>query len=86
MSAKGTLGNIEEFDGSKDDWSQYVERLEHFFYANEITDADKKRAVFLSVVGAATYQSIRKRASGFLIWKVLFACGKEPEVHTSTWK
>ncbi len=55
MSAKGTLGNIEEFDGSKDDWPQYVERLEHF-YANEITDADKKRAVFLSVVGAATYK------------------------------
>ena len=63
MSAKGTLGNIEEFDGSKDDWPQYVERLEHFFYANEITDADKKQAVFLSVLGAATYKVLRKIVS-----------------------
>ncbi len=63
MSAKGTLGNIEGFDGSKDDWLQYVERLEHFFYANEITDADKKQVVFLSVVGAATYKVLRNIVS-----------------------
>ena len=50
----GTLGPIEEFDGSKDDWPQYVERLEHFFVANGITTPEKKRALFLSVVGAAT--------------------------------
>ena len=34
----------------------------------------------------STLQSIRKRASGFLIWKVLFARGNEPEVHTGTRK
>ena len=44
----GTLGRIEEFDGSKDDWPQYVERLEHFFVHNGITTPEKKRAVFLS--------------------------------------
>ena len=55
MSAGGTLGQIEEFNGSKDcDWQQYVERLEHFFAANGIDDAAKKRAVFLSVIGANT--------------------------------
>ena len=54
------LGRIEEFDGSKEaDWQQYVERLAHFFTANGITDADKKRAVFLSVIGAATYKTLR---------------------------
>ena len=43
----GTLGPMEEFDGRKDcDWQQYVGRLEHF------DDAAKKRAVFLSVIGA----------------------------------
>ena len=43
-----TLGRI-EFDGTKDDWPQYVERLEHFFVTNGIDTAEKKRAVFLSV-------------------------------------
>ena len=32
----GTLGRVEEFDSNKDDWQQYVERLEHFFVANGI--------------------------------------------------
>ena len=26
----GTLGRVEEFDGSKDDWPQYIERMEYF--------------------------------------------------------
>ena len=40
----------------KPEWPQYVERLQHFFMANDIVDAEKKRAVFLSVVGPATYK------------------------------
>ena len=59
----GTLGHIEEFDGSKDDWLQYVERLEYFFVANGVTTAEKKRAVFLTVVGAATYKTLRNLVS-----------------------
>ena len=31
-----TLGRIEEFDGSKEEWCQYLERLEHFYCTNEI--------------------------------------------------
>ena len=42
MSATGTLGRIEEFDGNKDDWLQYVERLEYFLLANEIVSPEKK--------------------------------------------
>ena len=53
----GTLGRVEEFDGNKDDWQQYVERLEHFFVANGIDGAEKKRAVFLSVIGSSTYKT-----------------------------
>ena len=53
-----TLGRIDEFDGNKDDWPQYVKRLGYFFDANGIAD-EKKRAVFLSVVGAATYKTLR---------------------------
>ena len=58
-----TLGRVDEFDGMKDDWLQYVERLEHFFMANGIDDASKKRAVLLTVVGAATYKTLRNIVS-----------------------
>ena len=33
--------------GKVEQWPQYVERLEYFFEANGITDAEKKRSVFL---------------------------------------
>ena len=62
MSA-GTLGRVDEFDETKDDWLQYVERLEHFLAANGIDDANKKRAVLLTVVGAATYKTLRNIVS-----------------------
>ena len=58
-SMAATYGSIESFDGNNEEWPQYVERLEHFFEANSITDADKKRAVFLSVVGPVTYKLLR---------------------------
>ena len=32
------LGKIEEFDRRKEDWDLYIERLEHFFVANAITE------------------------------------------------
>ena len=53
---------IDEFDGNKDDWPQYVGRLGYFFDANGIAD-EKKRAVFLSVVGAATNKTLRNLLS-----------------------
>ena len=59
----GTLGRVEEFDGSKDDWPQYIERMEYFFEDNSIDTAEKKRAVFLSVIGSATYKTLRNLLS-----------------------
>ena len=41
---------------SQDEWPLYVERLEHVFVANGITDGTKKRAVFSSVIGASNYK------------------------------
>ena len=59
-----TLGRIEEFDATGgDDWLQYVERLGYFFDANGISSAEKKRSVFLSVIGAATYKTLRNLVS-----------------------
>lgn len=36
-----------------------MERLEYFFIANAITEAEKKKAVLLSVIGPATYKVLR---------------------------
>ena len=59
----GTLGRVNKFDGDKDDWQQYVEWLEHFFVANGIDGPEKKRAVFLSVIGSSTYKTLRNLLS-----------------------
>ena len=50
------FGKINSFNPSQDEWPLYVERLGHVFVANEITEEDKKRAIFLSVIGASTYE------------------------------
>ena len=49
-----TLGKIDEFDDSKEDWREYEEHLTQFFLANGIEEAAKKRAVLLSVIGPGT--------------------------------
>ena len=46
-----TIGRIEEFKESKDNWNQYAERLEFFFEANGIKDDAKKRPIFLTAIG-----------------------------------
>ena len=53
------LGKVDKFDCTKEDWTQYVEHPDHFFVANDIADAGKKRAVLLSVVGSSTYVLLR---------------------------
>lgn len=53
------VGTVSPFDGETQLWEEYSEMLEFFFQANEITDADKKKAVLLSGVGAATYSLLR---------------------------
>ena len=46
-----TLGKIGEYCASSEEWPQYIERLEFFLNTNKVTDADLKRATFLSVIG-----------------------------------
>ena len=50
------LGRINEFDGTKEDWQQFVKRVNHFFDANGINNA----LVFLAVRGPTTYTLVRK--------------------------
>ena len=52
-------GSIGEFDRTQEDWVSYCERLEQYFVANDVKNADKQRAILLSVCGASTYQLIR---------------------------
>jgi len=42
-----------------EDGAAYVERMDQYFLANDVTDAAKKRVNLLSVVGDKTYQLIR---------------------------
>ena len=58
-----TIGRIKEFFDNKEDWNQYAKRLEHFFAINGVTEAEKKRSVFLTVIGAKAYKQLRSLIS-----------------------
>ena len=49
---------IAEFDESKEEWPLYTERLEQYFRVNGVDDADRQRAILISVIGAHTYQTL----------------------------
>ena len=57
MTAKH--GEVGEFDNSQEDWDTYVERVSLYLIANDVTNAEKKRAILLSVCGTRTYHVIR---------------------------
>ena len=57
------FGKIEEFtETSIESWTQYKERLDQYFIANDIDD-DKRRAVLLSICGSKTYSLVRSLVS-----------------------
>ena len=68
-----TFGTLNEFSGIKKDWSSYYERCEFYFVANTIEDNNVKRAVFLSVLGDATYQLLPGLMSPKKLTKVDFS-------------
>ena len=53
-----TFGKLDEYNETED-WRHYIERVNHFFEANEITDPDKRRSIFLACVGVKNYQLLR---------------------------
>ena len=68
VMATVAFGKLEEFDGSKEEWNSYIERLEFYFEANGISeDTDnngaRRRAILLTCVGATTYKVIRSLCS-----------------------
>ena len=54
-----TLGKIDEFVPATGDWSQYIERMNQFFIANEIFEEPRKKAILLSSGGAETFSLLR---------------------------
>ena len=55
----GKFGAIGEFISGEESWDQYVERLQCYFDANEVTVAARQQAIMLSVVGSKTYGVLR---------------------------
>ena len=63
MAAKPSYGNIGEFDQALENWEAYIERMEQYFVANEVTSDAKKKAILLSMCGPSTYSTIRSLAA-----------------------
>ena len=38
-------GSVGEFNPAKEDWSTYSARMDFYFQANGVTEADRKRAI-----------------------------------------
>ena len=54
-----TYGAIAEFVFDAENFTEWIERLEQWFIANDVAQAAKKRAVLLSNIGARGYKLIR---------------------------
>ena len=52
-------GKLEQFHVGQEDWETYEERLQQYFVANDIVEAEKQRAILLSARGQSTYKVIR---------------------------
>ena len=51
-----------KFDPEKEDWRYYIEQVEQYFIAHDLSAAEKeltKRALFLSGVGSSTYVTLK---------------------------
>jgi len=51
-------GSIVQFDPDKEEWMAYVECLNYYLIANEVTDDAKKCAIFMLGCGSAAYKTI----------------------------
>ena len=64
-SPMGTVGQLHEFCPKSKSLTAYIERIEIFFTANDIS-SQKKVPVFLSAVGGTTYGLLRN----LLAWTI----------------
>ena len=69
----GLHGTVAAFDPAQEDWSEYIERIEHYFTANGIVEEDKRRAILLNAVGASTYRLIKTLVSPTKVSDISFS-------------
>ena len=50
------FGQLGEFVEGQEEWQQYAERMGHFLAANGVTTEERKRSIFLLVIGPKTYK------------------------------
>ena len=55
----GLHGMAPVFNSTQEEWTEYIERLDSYFIANDLTDPAKKRAILVNVVGPRTYRLIK---------------------------
>ena len=48
-----------DFDLVVETWEEYAERLQHYFQANEITEADRKKPILLAVMSQQNYKLLK---------------------------
>ena len=53
------LGRIDSSDLKAYNITEYMERVEQCFIANDVTDEKKHTAIFLTVIGNETYSLLR---------------------------
>ena len=57
------MGQLGEFVEGQEEWQQYTERMGHFLAANGVTTEERKRSIFLSVIGPKIYKLLCSLAS-----------------------
>ena len=59
LTRMATLGTIESFNPSTEDWNAYSERFEQYVIANDIKEEKRIVAPFLTTIGSKTYNVLR---------------------------
>lgn len=54
-----THGSVVQFDPAKEEWTSYVERLNYYLIANDVSEDTKKCAILMSGCGPTVYKIIR---------------------------
>ena len=60
----GLYGTGPVFDSTQEMWTEYIEWLDSYFIANDLTDPAKKRAILVNVIGPKTYRLIKTLLTG----------------------
>ena len=59
----GVYGTVGAFDPALEEWSEYTERLVHYFMPNIIVADNKRQVIFLTIVGPTSYCLLKMLAS-----------------------